>query len=228
MQKAFSCAREQVIIHGHSRNDVLFEQKKEFPLKADFKKMIFWLPTYRYDNRAEQTTMTISDVLPLMKSSQDLIILNKLLEQYNILLLIKLHPLQNLDMPFPQLSHIRLFCHAQFNQAKLNLYPTLKESDALITDYSSIFFDYLLLNRPIGFDICDIESYKSNRGLVFDNPLDFMPGAKIQNLEDLLSFITDLAQGNDRFKQERKKINDLSNFYQDGNFSQKLLKDLGL
>ena len=55
------------------------------------------------------------------------------------------------------------------------MYVLLRNADALITDYSSAYFDYMLLNRPIAFTVEDIEEYRKKRGFVFDNPFEYMP-----------------------------------------------------
>lgn len=60
----------------------------------------------------------------------------------------------------------------------------LSVSDVLITDYSSIFFDYMILERPILFFCPDIEEYKEVRGLYLD--LDSLPGL-MTNSTDILS-----------------------------------------
>lgn len=59
----------------------------------------------------------------------------------------------------------------------------MRLSDVLITDYSSIFFDYLALNRPIIFHVPDLEDYKDERGLYFD--IATMPGYISESVVDL-------------------------------------------
>ncbi len=60
----------------------------------------------------------------------------------------------------------------------LDVYPILKESDLLITDYSSVYFDYLYLDREIVFYPYDLDYYKNDdRGLMFEYN-EFTPGEK--------------------------------------------------
>ena len=82
--------------------------------------------------------------------------------------------------------------------------------------------------KPIGFTIDDFDSYGDKRGFVVDNPLDIMPGEKIETIEGLISFIEDIKDGNDKYYGERKKINDLANRYQDGNSTKRLVEYLGM
>ena len=103
-----------------------------------------------------------------------------------------------------------------------------KDADILITDYSSIYFDFLLTQKPIGFVIDDMGEYGNHRGFVVDNPLDYMPGEKIQNVEDLKSFIDGIMTGHDNWKEERKRINDLVNADQQGDYCKKILDFVGI
>ena len=89
-------------------------------------------------------------------------------------------------------------------------------SDGLLSDYSSVAVDYLLLDRPLGYVLADYDMYKEKRGFVFENPYDYMPGYKISNYGDVLSFIEDVIEGNDRYAKERRELNKKINFYNDG------------
>lgn len=97
------------------------------------------------------------------------------------------------------------------------MYTLLRNADGLITDYSSVYFDYMLLNRPIGFAVEDMEKYKNKRGFIFDNPKEYMPGPEIRNLSDIEEFIENIVSGNDLYKEARESVNDKINYYKDGN-----------
>ena len=72
---------------------------------------------------------------------------------------------------------------------KLNLDNTrlMKYTDALVSDYSSVAFQYLLLNRPIGFILSDLDSYKL--GFSVSNIDEFLVGHKIYTYNDFISFV---------------------------------------
>lgn len=61
--------------------------------------------------------------------------------------------------------------------------------DVLVTDYSSIFFDFLSLQKPVIFYIYDLEEYTQERGLYFD--YDDMPGKSCTTIETLLKTVED-------------------------------------
>ena len=68
----------------------------------------------------------------------------------------------------------------------------LAAADALVTDYSSIFFDYLCLDRPILFLLSDLADYSESRGL-YEHP-DQLPGSKAQTLGELAELAQRLAE----------------------------------
>ncbi len=88
-------------------------------------------------------------------------------------------------------------------------------SDVLITDYSSVFFDFALLNKPIYFYMPDFFEYKNKvRGFYLKIP-DFLPGMVVHNEEVLAEKIL-----NDNFEMcEHKYFNEIYNPYEDGNSS---------
>ena len=97
-----------------------------------------------------------------------------------------------------------------------DIYPVLKYSDALITDYSSIYFDYLLLDKPIIYYPIDLEEYqKKCRG--FYRPYEELTaGVKAYNEQELINAIQDVINGVDDYKEERKVLRDKIFKYQDG------------
>ena len=93
-----------------------------------------------------------------------------------------------------------------------------------LTDYSSIYFDYLLLDRPIAFLIDDIAQYQQNRGFTVENALDLMPGEKIRTVSELNGFLDRLAKGEDRFQEDRQRVNRRVNRWQDGESAKRFLE----
>lgn len=74
--------------------------------------------------------------------------------------------------------------------ATIDANEILAITDVLISDFSSIFYDFLLTKRPIVFYIPDLEEYKTARGLY--HSVDTLPGPICQTLEELLDVFTDL------------------------------------
>ena len=210
MAKIFGCNEEQVQILGNPRNDELFipNKKEDELLKKPNEKLILWLPTYREYND--------DYIVSVLKKTQ-IEELNSKLKKSNIKMVIKMHPLQKADAYKEKHSNIKFMTQKALEKKGLSVYALLRNADALITDYSSAYFDYMLLNRPIGFAVEDMEKYKNKRGFIFDNPKEYMPGPEIRNLSDIEEFIENIVSGNDLYKEARESVNDKINYYKDGN-----------
>ena len=79
----------------------------------------------------------------------------------------------------------------------------LNAFDVMVSDYSSIAYDYLLLNRPIVYLIPDYEEYISERGFVFRNVELFMPGEKVLCFSHLLSALEEAFYHPGKYERER-------------------------
>lgn len=224
MMQAFNC--DNVYIGGMPRNDELFNFNN-YNLKKSDEKLIAWLPTYRVSKSFKAHNSDCSNPIQFLNIS-DFKMLNDYLAEKKILLFIKLHPLQD-DVDFKvNFSNIVMMNQKEFADKGYSVNSLLAQADALISDYSSVYMDYLLLNRPVAFSVSDIESYSANRGFVFENPKEYMPGMIIDGFTDLTRFISNVSDGKDEFKEERKKVNDLLNKKQNGNFCKDLLDFCGI
>ena len=80
----------------------------------------------------------------------------------------------------------------------------------LLTDYSSIYFDYLLLNRPIHFHIPDKEEYEEKDRKFMLNFDDWTPGHKSRTPEECFAALEQvLVSGDDGFETERLRMRDI-------------------
>jgi len=235
--ESFGCELDRVIINGHPRNDYLFDDVDELSKlgikENDYNKILVWMPTYRFSvNEVQRDTdweFLTESGLPIFARVEDVKSLNEKLKENNSLLILKLHHAQNIEK-FNYSSHSNIMCltNPELEEKGIHFYSLLKQTDALITDYSSVFFDYLLLDKPLAFTIDDIDSYSGNRGFVFENPLDYMPGEKIKNSEEFFSFIDNCVNGLDEFKSQRLDINDKVNYYKDNKNCERIIKFVGI
>lgn len=210
--RKFAVPEENIVICGHPRTDTFYKSTPPYNLGA-YRKFIFWMPTFRKSTELGMEEGKTNSLIPLVEDDK-LSLLDQYLSAHNVLIIVKLHPEQDAGiMNIGQLQNLRLMTHSQFS---FDLYELIRQSDALITDYSSVFYDYLLLDRPIGFTEDDIEEYQNSRGFAVAELDMFRPGAKLRTFEDLKKFILDVVQGRDKYKEDRERINNLSNYYQDG------------
>lgn len=98
-------------------------------------------------------------------------------------------------------------------------------SDLLITDYSSVFFDYANLKRPIIFFMPDFENYKNNLR-DFYLTIDQLPGPVIKQEEELFAWIRQLS-ANPRIATERlDTFNTIFNYLDDGEVSKRVIRKI--
>ncbi len=212
----FDCPDNKIIPIGYPRYDWFKtgnSNAKEYCnglLKGlNAQKIIIWMPTYRrsISPRLSEETLNNEFNIPVINSKADLIELDKFCREKKIITIIKQHYLQvDYNLNDLELSNIILLNNNKLDTLNVNLYELLATSDALISDYSSVSVDYMLLDKPIGYTIDDYEEYGNSRGWIFENPLEYMPGHHIKNMSELKRYINDVAANKDIFQNKRKKL----------------------
>lgn len=220
---AFNANESQVVINGSPRLDVLYNNipnscifmEEDFhkikELKELGKKIFFYVPTFR------ETKKNISSWL---KSKT----LDDFLTQNNAILVCKLHPFDtnslnsNLSNNFYKMN------------SNSDLYTVLKYMDAMISDYSSVYFDFLLLDKPIIYHVPDLEEYQEQcRG--FYEPYETLTaGVKTRTEDEIINAMQDVINGIDNYKDDRKRLRDQTFKYQDGKNCERVInwiKSLG-
>lgn len=224
---SFECENRQILISGNPRNDYLFKSK-DINI-YNFGLNILWMPTFRKHCRGNEDGDNRKLGVPIINSVEDLTELNEVLQVNNVGLIIKLHPAQDLkSINLYQFSNIKMLTNKDLSEKDIQLYELIGNSDALITDYSSVYMDYLLINKQIGFAIDDLESYRKNRGFTVENPLEFMPGEKLTNIEELKIFIEKIKLKRDTYEIERLKLNKYFNKYIDNKNSERIINLVGI
>lgn len=224
MCRSFRCPKKAVMLVGQPRCDVLLKEDRPDP-----KKLILWLPTYRSSQRlgSRNAELGTETSLPACETTEELRELDGLLASLGWRLIIKPHPMQD-PIDCGSLESIEIISQEDFEARGLDIYSLMLESSALITDYSSVYFDYMLLDRPIGFTVADIGLYGSERGFTVDDPEAFMPGERLRDFEGLCGFVRDTASGLDTYALERRSLNDLVNSHQTGRAAERIAKRVGL
>lgn len=217
------------IITGLPRNDDLFScQKSDVVPITKGMNYIIWMPTFKHhreSTRNDYGVQTQSDISFLTESN--MLEINKKMKEVGMLLIIKPHPSQDLSyLSQISLTNIVTITNQMLLKLNINPYSLLGNSEALITDFSSVYLDYLLLDKPIAFELNDQEKYKNGIGYVMDNPDEYMVGYKIFSLDDFLKFIVDIKNNNDFYKKERTILKNRIHSYQDNNSTERVLKML--
>ncbi|MBP2623964.1 CDP-glycerol glycerophosphotransferase family protein [Streptococcus oricebi] len=177
---AMDLPAEKALLASYPRNAVLLKEKGK---QLGQNRRVYYLPTFRNDGQRN----------PIL--NEDLSSLNELLTENRIELSIKPHFASLADWKLADdLSNIHVL------EAKEDVYEGLQTTDILITDYSSVFFDFLLTGRPILFFPYDYENYKNDeRG--FTMPYnENTPGKKVYTYQDLLKSLLEISQDPDSYR----------------------------
>ena len=181
---------------GEPRTDLMFTPTDFFEQmninKEAFNSIGIWLPTFRKHILLDTQEGQFDTSKIAGFSMQDFESLDTFLRQIKGLLIIKLHMYDKLqELTFPDYTNIKIIKPKDF---KGQLYPLLGATDYLITDYSSVSFDYDILNRPMAFVINDIKQYTDYRGFYEQDIEKKLPGIIINSLDELKRFIEHPSQ----------------------------------
>ena len=223
--KLNNASESKYAIVGSPRNDGLFNDTHVIGKKTNTK-YIIWMPTFRNhkNKKATQTGISHPFCMPCVNTMEELTALNSCLKDNNVILILKPHPAEDLSgLKSIALSNIELFDESVFGSPKTQLYDILKDTDALITDYSSVYYDYLLLKRPIGLSIPDLDDYTDVYDLAEDNFKDFIKGSYIESFDDLLTFIADFSSGKLKFGKDMEWALNRYHKFKDGKSSSRVV-----
>lgn len=222
----FHSPNSKELILGYPVHDCLYKPSTDEIKKITSKrytKVVLWMPTFRQIKGRNDSTEKDVLGIPLLKSDEEYKMLDEFLYKENMLLIIKIHPKQLLEtLKITDTNNIRIITSNIQKNKQINTYELLKDSDALISDYSSIAFDYLHLDRPIGFAVSDIGSYKL--GFIVNNPVELMGGPAINDYNEFTNFLKNVANGVDEYREKRQLIFDKLFKYKDGNSSARMIK----
>ena len=212
--------KEKCVVElGYPRNDFLYNYnnddikriKETLGISNINKKILLYAPTYRDNQHTSGVGYTY-------KTEVDF---NKLKEQLEdkYIILFRSHWLIANSFDFEKYKGFvyNVSDHDDINE----LYVI---SDLLITDYSSVFFDYANLKRPILFYMYDLEEYRDDiRGFYLD--LKELPGPIIRTEEELISKLREL-NNSDFYDEKYKKFNQIFNYLDDGKAAKRVVNKI--
>lgn len=219
----------EIVVLGAPRSDYLLSSQydrnylDEFIDTSRFQKIVFCMPTFKKAALWQDGQANNSYSINIVSSQEELYALNEALRERNVLLVCIIHHLQVMDeMITGKLSNIIYLRDEDYAEKGLVMNQMLRCADALVTDFSGVFLDYILLDRPIGFFCNDRDQY--TRGFAMENPEDYMPGPHMYTMQDFLTFIDDVCSGEDRYVEFRKTVRDRVHAYQDDKNCQRFLE----
>ena len=199
----------RMLEYGYPRNDIIIRNNKpSFIYKKreqmgipEGKKVILYAPTWRDDEFTGEQKYSFRPAMDFDRMMAELSDEYVMLVKYHYLIqdAIDWTPYKGFIIPFDQTEDIGV------------LYLV---SDALITDYSSVMFDYSLLKRPMFFFAYDLDKYRDNlRGFYFDYEAT-MPGPITEKTDDLIASIKSYDE--DKYADKYKAFSDKYNPFDDG------------
>ena len=218
------------IVSGAPRNDLLYisdgksNMKKIYGDKIDGYKVILFMPTFR-DNYVEKDELNEIDRL-FGFNEFSLEKFDKFLELNKCKLIFKPHPhSEALVLSYFNefnLSNLLILRNEDLVENNLDLYELLNATDMLITDYSSVFYDYLLLDKHMIFAPTDITLYQQDRGFIIESFESWTPGPKVISQDDLQAEISKCLEDESYYGDKRAWLRDLNHRYKDGDSSKRL------
>lgn len=200
MARSFAVSEDKIKVWGQPRNDGLFQKNdcreilgQLFPDLPEYTKTVLYAPTFRDYGQVQ--------LFPFKDFDQKQ--LEAFLDEKNMLLFIRTHVAEQ-GSAAPYLGKRIRFLG---NEQAEDVTGILTIFDCLITDYSSIYIDYLLTDKPMIFLPYDRQQYLDGRGMNFDYD-DVTPGPKPETFND---FLDALSPKEDFWKSERTRVNRLFN-----------------
>lgn len=164
-----------ILLAGYPRNAIFFiknnieEEKKRWHLQG--KKIFMYMPTWRGTVKQKDDTKQIKQMQNILQKLDHLL-------PSDIIVYVKLHPFVQENFTLSDLHQIKIY------QEEEDIYDFLTCCDGLITDYSSVLFDFANTRRKIILFTYDQDEYKEERGLY--QSLEDMPFPVVNNISDLI------------------------------------------
>ncbi len=201
--EAFNCSERKIKAFGTPRTDVYFDSEfvsaqrdellKAFPEIGD-RKIILYAPTFRGNS-------------PDLAYNEDPLDYGKLKEAFGdeYALVLKLHPFtaRKFGLTDEEKEKYGDFVFNGSNSVKIE--TALCAADILIADYSSLIFEYSLLNKPMLFYAYDLEQYEHDRSFYFEYK-SFVPGKIVINNDEIIDAIKNGDFRADRIPAFREKF----------------------
>lgn len=186
----------KVVVHSQPRLEPLIPFVSSQTPKRPFK--ILYAPTWRHYREVE--------LFPFQDFQHEKLAAD--LERLDCEVHLRLHPY------YENSKYLESFKGGRVKSLSSKLVPeimdVLHEYDMVITDYSSIYVDYLLLDRPIAFFAYDLAEYKEKVGFLVDFE-NLSPGPKAQSYAEFIQYLEQVRTGKDAYVSERERVNALLN-----------------
>ena len=205
---AFRIESDHIVIAGSPRLDAFFKLSQ----MSDAGRKILYMPTHRGEGELNVTDLLMGE----------LDVIDSHLDESGCTFYIKLHFYNQHEVSAQRSYRNIVFMNDEMIEQ--DIYSFLPQVDILITDYSSVYFDFLLADRPIIFAPFDYEDYlKKDRELYYDYE-EVTPGPKCKNWGEVVSWIRAFIAEPHLYEAERKSVRDRFHRFQDGKNSERVVE----
>ena len=216
---AFAIEKDNVLNLGSPRNDIFFSKKKHLFNQnlintfGENCKIIYYLPTYR-----DQSKFSNMFELPDFDANE----LLRILERNNIVFVYKGHFVDSVwRNSFIKRSDNNRFIIID-ESVDYEISEMYKDADLLITDYSSVFYDFLLTQKPIVFAAYDLDDYLSHSRKMYFPYEQIVPGPIVGNWKELFELIEGEIWEINPFLDKLKNANKIYNKFHDVDNSERV------
>jgi CDP-glycerol glycerophosphotransferase len=219
-RRAASFRMKEAVLNGQPRNDVLFGTDFGVDLigcdvagtdkirraAAAGKRVVLYCPTWRHPSDTQPTQVL------------DLAQLNEFALRHGLLIVWKAHPKDKSAVGEREAIMVL--------DKDADTYPVMRYADCMITDYSSIYMDYILLNRPILFFPYDLDAYIAKRGIQHDYDA-ISPGPKCLTQAQLQEALREIVvDRRDAWVEARERVRRDFYEYRDGRSCERLFAEI--
>jgi CDP-Glycerol:Poly(glycerophosphate) glycerophosphotransferase len=192
----FGVSEDGVLVTGNPRVDQFARPPGDETMRRlgldPRKPLVLWMPTYRrteYRGRRLGAVRNWADAEELSRTGSVRDLAGQVAEvarRLGVTVAVKPHPLDAdgyaaLGMPVVSGDDLR--------REEVTLYQLMGRSSGLLTDYSSVWTDYLAVDRPIGFYCPDLDDYQASRGLNVEDYDKLIPGPLLESVTDFEDFL---------------------------------------
>jgi hypothetical protein len=217
----FGLHPDQVPVIGSPRNDRLVAANRDkvrdrLHWPTDQQTWL-WLPTYRTAVRGERRREGREIWQGLPYAEKDLELMDQLLADQQLTVVLKPHPLAEQRLRQRESRRLHLLAQADLERLGVSLYEVMAAADGLITDASSAWVDFLLVDKPLIFAFPDLDQYRADRGLNLEPYEDWVPGPLVADVVELVEQLSRVAAGEDHYAERRRRtLRSFHHFRDDG------------
>lgn len=195
-KRCFLSDDKHVLNLGQARNDYFYTNHiNSYRERFGGRKIILYMPTHRHEGKQKMDLSILFDLKNI----------DEICKRYNAVFLVKKHFFHLKEKPLQE-TYENIIDITPENPSAQEL---LDAADVMVTDYSSCWIDYLLLDRPVLFYSFDLNDYLTNDREMYFDYQSVVPGAVCTNKIIFSNELENILGGHDSFAEKRAEVRNL-------------------